>query len=405
MPGHVQMAASKPEQLSFSATITDVDDDTVALDETFFFAESGGQPADRGTLAGISVTDVQHNDDINYHRVEDVSEFAVGDTVDGEIDSAFRRYCTRAHTASHVVYGAANRELGDIGYGGFSIGESKVRIDLTSNETIDETTILRIERLANQAVWESRPVSWSEIPSNVAKRSDDVAFNVATEDGFAESEQVRIVEIEGWDRAACGGTHVENTAEIGPIHLFDRSNPGQGLTRVEFAVGTEAVDQIINMHQNVTRAANLLQTTPQSLPAAIQALKGEVDSKDNRIAALEGTILEQHIADFETVTTASTRWKVGIVPSMATDQHGTILRNAIGTQQADVIVSLSGQDRTTIAVYSNGQVSAKSVVDVVTRKMGGGGGGNETAAQGGGIPTDPDSVLDLIQDVIIHQFP
>ncbi|MFC6754924.1 alanyl-tRNA editing protein, partial [Halorubrum tibetense] len=242
-------APADPTVREFEATVERVDDREVVLDETYFYPASGGQPADRGTLGGVLLADVRDRDGEVVHVLADPPGFAVGDAVGGVVDDEFRTYCTRAHTASHVLYGAARRITDELGYAGFDVSPEKVRVDLTTAEPLDDADLVELERLSNRAVWESRPVSWETLPEAEARALDGIAFNDKTEEGaMSGHEDVRVVTVEGWDVAACGGTHVANTAEIGPIAALDRSNPGEGVTRVEFAVGPTAIDRTADVH-------------------------------------------------------------------------------------------------------------------------------------------------------------
>jgi alanyl-tRNA synthetase len=231
-------AAADPDITTFTATVERIDDRDVIVDETYFYPEGGGQPADRGVLAKTHVVDVQTVDGEIRHTLADDPEFGVGDIVTGAIDPDFRTYCMRAHTASHALYGAARRVCEDLDYGGFGIDTEKVRLDLETTTTVDDDVLVELERLVNRAVWDSLPVTWEERPREATLADDDVA--TTTTDVVADEEAIRVVEIEGWDTAVCGGTHVSNTREIGPVTVLDRSNPGEGLTRVEFAVGPTA---------------------------------------------------------------------------------------------------------------------------------------------------------------------
>jgi len=244
-------APAEPYTTRFGATVERIDGREVVLSETYFYAESGGQPADRGAIAGHDVVDVQYGDGGVVHTLAEAADLSPGETVTGRIDEQFRTYCMRAHTASHVLYGAGRRLLDDLGYGGFDISPEKVRVDFTTSTEIDDETLFELERLVNRAVWESRPVSWNTHPEEDALELDGIAFNTKTEEGIT-GETVRVVTVgengrgEGpWDRAACGGTHVENTREIGPVTVLERSNPGEGLTRVEFAVGEPGIERRI----------------------------------------------------------------------------------------------------------------------------------------------------------------
>lgn len=146
----------------------------------------------------------------------------------------------RAHTASHVLYGAGHRLFDDLGYGGFNIDEQKIRIDLVTPSSLDDATLVSLERLVNRAIWDSRNVVWKTIPRETAFARDDIAFNIDTNEGIGD-KTIRLVDIDGCDVAACGGTHVQNTREIGPVAVLNRSYPGKDVTRVEFAVGPAAI--------------------------------------------------------------------------------------------------------------------------------------------------------------------
>src|SRR6056297_404768 len=194
------LAPAEPTVREFDATVESVDGREVVLDETYFYPESGGQPADRGTLDGHLVDDVVERDGAVVHALDPDAEvgLAPGDEVTGLVDDAFRTYCARAHTASHVLYGAARRIAEDLGYAGFDISETKVRVDLTTAEPLDDDDLIELERLANRAVWDSLSVSWEALPEDEARALDGIAFNTKTEEGaMSGDEAVRVVTVGG----------------------------------------------------------------------------------------------------------------------------------------------------------------------------------------------------------------
>ncbi|MFW5935422.1 MAG: alanyl-tRNA editing protein, partial [Halolamina sp.] len=257
------LAPDNPETLSFDTTVAAVDGREVVLHETYFYPEGGGQPADRGVIDDLAVADVQKSSAGVAHTLAEEPEFETGDTVHCVVDAAFRTYCKRAHTASHVLFGAGRRVLDDVGYAGFDIGEETVRVDFTADTEITDARMVEMERLANRAVWDSLPVTWAYEDTRAARERDEVAFNTKTEEGaMADADEVRVVTVEGWDVAACGGTHVTNTQEIGPISVLERSNPGEGATRVEFAVGPTAIDAAADRHVAAREAAQTLDVAP-----------------------------------------------------------------------------------------------------------------------------------------------
>ena len=391
-------APANPEVREFTAEVVALDDRVVALDTTYFYAESGGQPADRGTINGLRVVDVQEDGDAVRHTLASSPDFEVGDTVSGMIDDDFRTYCMRAHTASHVLYGAGRRILEDLGYGGFDIAEDKVRVDFTTPTDIDDETLVELERLTNRAVWDSLDVRWEEVPTEEATAREDVAFNTKTEEGVMDdADTVRIVDIDGWDVAACGGTHVANTREIGPVTVLDRSNPGEGLTRVEFAVGPSGIDRGAERHHALRQTAAALETNVDDLAETAAAVRSERDDLQDRVRELEQAAVADAIDGFETVEKQGTAWRLGVLDGVDPNDAGEAAKEAV--DDAGVVGAVGGDERpyVVVAAGSESGVHAGDIVDAVTDQYGGGGGGGPPFAQGGGLDADPADVRDALR--------
>lgn len=391
------LAADDPSVTEFEATVEVVDGSTVVLDETYFYAESGGQPADRGLLGGHEVRDVQRVDGAVHHELASVADLTVGDTVSGTVDPQFRTYCRRAHTASHALYGAGRKLLDDLGYGGFDIGEEKVRIDFETTTDVDDETLVELERLTNRAVWEAREVTWRELPREEALADDDIAFNTKTEEGLTGQDTVRVVEIDGWDRAACGGTHVRNTRDIGPVTVLSRSNPGEGLTRVEFAVGPVGIDRRATEARAARAAATTLDTRPTELGEAVAELTERADTLEARVQDLRDQVIEARLSELEdaTVTREGHEWLAGSVPTDDANALADFAQRFV--EERAHVVALVGEQGDYLAVATDGSVEAGEVVDDVTAQFGGGGGGSPTVAQAGGLDADPADVVAFLR--------
>jgi alanyl-tRNA synthetase len=394
-------APDDPDVREFEATISRLDDGrAVVLDRTYFYAESGGQPADRGTLAGVPVTDVQADGDAVVHHLADPIDADTGETVLGVVDDDFRTYCARAHTASHLLYGAGRRLLEDLGYGGFGIDEEKVRVDFATATDIDDDTLVALERLTNRAVWDSRPVSWERVPVEEARARDDVAFNTKTEEGVMDNaDTVRLVDIAGWDVAACGGTHVSNTREIGPVSVLRRSNPGEGLTRVEFAVGPTAIEHRATLHRAALDASRALGTSAADLPDAVSDLRADRDALEAECAAYKSEVLDARLSTLRTVEANGDRRRVGTVTDFGPNEVGDAVQDRVG-DDADVVAVVGETDTpyVVVATTDDAGTDAGGVVDELTDRFGGGGGGGPTFAQGGGLDADPETVVDALRD-------
>jgi len=396
-------APADPEVREFEATVDGVErrsteGTAIVLDETYFYAESGGQPADRGTLAGVPVTDVQTDGSAVVHHLAEAADLAPGDRVVGVIDGDFRTYCMRAHTASHLLYGAGRRLLDDLGYGGFGIDAEKVRVDFATSTDIDDEVLVELERLTNRAVWDSRPVSWGEVPVDEARGREDVAFNTKTEEGVMDdADTVRLVDIEGWDVAACGGTHVSNTREIGPVEVLDRSNPGEGLTRVEFAVGPPAIDRRASVRRAALGAARDLGTSVDGLDDAVADLQAERDDLEADLRAYKSEVLGAHLTSLPTTERNGAVWKVGTVTGFGPNEVGEAAQERVG-DDTDVIAAVGEGPAPYVVVATGGQVNAGDLVADLTDEFGGGGGGGPTFAQGGGLDADPETVVAALRD-------
>ena len=380
------LAPDDPETLAFDATVDSGGSDVV-LSKTYFYPEGGGQPADRGTVGGLDVLDVRETDGEVVHTVDGSLE--ADRAVECAVDPQFRRYCRRAHTASHALYGAGRRLLDDLGYGGFGIGEEKVRVDFTTSTDIDDGTLLELERLVNRCVWESREVTWERLPREEALDREDVAFNTKTEEGIT-GETVRVVDIDGWDVAACGGTHVRNTRDIGPVTVLERSNPGEGLTRVEFAVGPAGIDRRIAEKGAALAAAGTLGTGVGSLPEETERLQSRLSDLAAERDELRDRLLDDAVAEVtdDAFERGERRWAAGVVEADA-----NVLAERVRDRPDDVdvlvLVSPGGQ----LAVGTDGDPEAGDVVDELTGEFGGGGGGSPTVAQAGGLGADGEAVV------------
>lgn len=291
-----QRAASEPYTTRFETEVTSIEGRTVWLERSYFYGASGGQPADRGRIGDVEVTDVRLADGEQVHVLAEEPSFRTGQRLLCSIDWSFRMYCMRAHTAGHVLYGAGRRLLEDPRYAGLEIGEERVRVDLETETPIDDETLLELDTLVNRAVWESRPVSWETVPVADAREREEIAFGDATEDSALEKGRVRVVTIEEendggsttlmpgrgaasdpLDVAACGGTHVRNTREIGPVTILGCSRPADGLARIELAVGPQAIAHRETEKRIAFETQRALGTTLESVDDELSRLRDERD--------------------------------------------------------------------------------------------------------------------------------
>ena len=402
-----QRAAAEPYATRFETQVTAVDGRRVWLESTHFFAESGGQPADCGTVGDVPVRHVEISDGDHVHVLAEEPSFREGNRVLCSIDWAFRMYCMRAHTASHVLYGAARRTFDDVAYAGLEIDEGAVRVDLETTDEVDDETLVTLDERVNRAVWESRPVSWESMPLADAREADEIVVSDRTEQSAYSKGRVRVVTIgdvdeggtnainvasEPWDVAACGGTHVRNTREIGPVTVLGRSTPEPGLVGVELAVGPRAIERR-ETEKRVTFAASRQLGVPLAEASGeLSRLEAERAQLADSVNTLQRELVKTRLESADRFEREGRSWVATTAEVVDSNEAGEVAAELAG-ELADVIV-IAGEEESPFAVVAAGDdADAEAILRGLTDQFGGGGAGSPKLAWGGDFDVDPDEVV------------
>ena len=227
----------------FSATVLSCENAVAVLDKTAFFPEGGGQTSDTGYIDGVKVNDVQIKDGVIYHYLE--SDIEVGKTVECKLlwDERFRKM--QNHSGEHIISGIVHSLYGFDNVG-FHLSKAEMTMDFDGVLTRED--LLKIEKLANAAVWQNVKFNcyYPESLENLEYRSK-----------LDLTEDVRIVEIEGYDRCACCAPHVNTSAEIGVIKILDFCKLRGGV-RLFVKCGSDALDDYNCRYQNDLKISSLL---------------------------------------------------------------------------------------------------------------------------------------------------
>ncbi len=265
---------------AFTATVTDVSDDgrRVYLDRTAFYPTSGGQPHDIGALGDVPVIDVVDEDERIAHIVESVGTLSVGSTVHGTVDVTRRFDFMQQHTGQHLLSALFNDHFG---WPTVSVhfGDVSCTIDVQGGD-VDVEFLREAEARANAIVFENGTVSVS---------FEDAATATGLRKPSDRSGELRIVTIEGIDRSACGGTHVQRTGAIGSIALR-RAERTKGNTRIEFLAGMRVVRQARADAALVTQASRLFAAAPDDLPVLIEKQQQRVQELERETRRLAGEL-------------------------------------------------------------------------------------------------------------------
>ncbi|WP_247729406.1 DHHA1 domain-containing protein [Halovivax limisalsi] len=402
-----QRAAAEPYGTRFESTVAAVDGRRVWLETTHFFAASAGQPADQGTIGDVPVADVRFEDGEVVHVLSDEPRFRAGNSVLCSIDWETRMYCMRAHTACHVCYGAARRVLNDVAYAGVEIGAERARVDVETNDAVDDDALVELDELLNQVVWESRSVSWDSIPVAEARETDDIAISEATDDGAFEKGRVRVVTIgdadsggantinaasDTWDAAACAGTHVRNTREIGPVTILGATQPRPGRVGVELAVGPRAIDRRATEKRVTFAASRQLGVPLGEATGELSRLETERAELADSVDTLQRELVRTRIEGAEAFERDGRTWVATTAGGVDADEAGEVARETAG-EVADVVV-VAGEEESPFAVVAAGEdADAAAILRALTEEFGGGGGGSPELAWGGDFDVEPEEVV------------
>jgi len=381
-----------PYTVSFEAHVVHVDGPFVVLDRTYFYPTGGGQLADRGHLGELAVVDVARRGPHVLHRLEREAPCRVGERVRGRIDPHRRTQLMQHHTATHLLNGALREVLGPhVWQAGAYKGPELARIDVTHYRPISKEELRRIDRRVNQVVREDRPVkSYFEIRSEAERRFGFTLY----QGGAVPGKDLRIVEVEGFDVEACGGTHCTHTSEVGAIALLDVERIQDGVVRLSYVSGERALE-LREEHEEILReAARRLGVPVAKLPDGIDRLLGEVEesrrsARDRRKEDL-GALAERLLAD--PARTEHAGPVTIIAAAVDLDRAGMMELSRLLSRAEDRVTILTSEreGKGTLFVGSTASgVSAIALVEAARSAFGGRGGGNPAAATAVGEPGRP----------------
>ncbi|MFZ1756741.1 MAG: DHHA1 domain-containing protein [Caldilineaceae bacterium] len=390
---------------SFTARVTErtaVDGHpAVRLDRSAFYPTSGGQAHDTGTLNGVAVVDVRVADDggVLHLLAAPLGEDAGGEAgeVTGVVDWPRRFDHMQQHSGQHLLSQAFDRLLG-LETVSVHFGDELCTIDLVG-ETLAADGLAAVERHANEIVWENRPIRAYEV-------TDAQLASIPLRRAPKVTGQIRIVEIDGYDWSACGGTHVASTGSIGPIALLrverSKSSPlassGQR-SRVYFICGARAVEDSRWRRQLLGDAAAVLDTAVEEVPALLAARQARMKEQDRLLRALQEELLgyraQTLLAEAEAVG------RVRLVAQVMADLDPAGLKSlAAGLVANPGVVALlacdvEGKGTALFARSADVELHAGQLLRTILPRFGGGGGGRPDFAQGGGV--EGEKVEELIE--------
>ncbi|MDR1033966.1 MAG: alanine--tRNA ligase [Bifidobacteriaceae bacterium] len=385
----------------------------LVLNETPFYAESGGQLADHGTIvfdsgAILDVYDVQKPVAgliVHKARLTD-GLLSLDETGVASVDLDRRDAIARAHTSTHMIHKALQEEFGsDATQAGSENSPNRSRFDFHINGSVSKNAIDDIESRVNEKIRENLPVTDRIMGLNAAKDLGAMALF-----GEKYGDEVRVVTIgeEGWSRELCVGTHVKRVGDIGMITLLAESALGSGVRRIESLVSKGAVDHQARQRALVSQLTGMLGVPDSQIESRVQQMMSKLKDQQKTLEKLQKETLMHSLADIvktqkKAGNTMLAMHNAGELPADALRFAAQEVKNRLGNDNATV-TAIAGESngKPVIAIALNDKaiangLSAGQLVKNASKTLGGGGGGKADFAQGGG--TDVAKLSDAFREI------
>jgi alanyl-tRNA synthetase len=370
----------------------------VLLDETSFYAESGGQDSDSGFITGdglsLEVLDVQKpvKGLVSHSVVVKRGSVAVGSKVSTEVSPDWRLGAAQAHSATHVVHAALRQVLGPQALQSGSYNKpGYMRLDFSWSESLSQATRTEIEEVTNLAIRQDLAVSAQFMSVKEAKDFGAVALFGETYD-----ESVRVIQIGGpWSRELCGGTHVSRSSQVGLVSIIGEASVGSGSRRLEAYVGFEAFQALAAERALVASLTESLKVPREQLAEKIQTTVDELRAAQRKLASLSMEQLKNKLPELAQSAKQIGGSKVVIENIGAVDSADQVrelasaLRDKLESDSAVAAIAGISGDKIILIVATTKKareagISSGNLVKVASASLGGGGGGKDDIAQGGG---------------------
>ena len=387
----------------------------LVLDCTPFYAEMGGQVADNGVIetdgALFQVTDVQKDKagKFLHHGVMHSGRLQVEQTVTARIDTDRRKAIMRAHSATHLLQAALREVLGDhVHQAGSLVEPDRLRFDLTHFSAITPEELERVNEIVGDWILDGMDVTVSEMSMAQAKASGATAL-------FSEKygDVVRVVNMGGKSVELCGGTHVDNTAKIGPFRITGESSVASGVRRVEAITGKAYLREMEAVNRRMYAAAEVLHAKPADLIAKAKGFTAELKEARQNVERMKEKILysdvdrflyaSKNIGGIKVITTTRTDLEAGDLRKLGDflrdKDPDTVAVLATATESKVTFVAVCGKNAVARGIRAGDLVRAVSAV------TGGKGGGKPDSAMGGGSEVlKIDDALAIVDDFVAEKL-
>ncbi|EBN7779076.1 alanine--tRNA ligase [Salmonella enterica] len=364
----------------------------VVLDQTPFYAESGGQVGDKGELKGVgftfAVNDTQkYGQAIGHLGKLSAGALKVGDVVQADVDEARRARIRLNHSATHLMHAALRQVLGaHVAQKGSLVSDKVLRFDFSHNEAMKPSEIREVEDLVNAQIRRNLPIETHIMELEAAKAKGAMALF-----GEKYDERVRVLSMGDFSTELCGGTHATRTGDIGLFRIISESGTAAGVRRIEAVTGEGAMATVHAQSDRLNDIAHLLKGDSQNLGDKVRAvlersrqLEKELQQLKDQAAAQESANLSSKAVDLNGVKLLVSEL-AGVEPKMLRTMVDD-LKNQLGSTVIVLATVVEGKVSLIAGVSKDvtGRVKAGELIGMVAQQVGGKGGGRPDMAQAGG---------------------
>jgi len=388
------------------------DDGVIILDTTPFYAESGGQVGDKGTITigesrfAVSDTKKTANGQYLHFGTVEMGGIGKGDTVSADVDKTLRYATMRNHTAAHLLQAALRKVLGDhVHQAGSYVDSEHCRFDFSHFEAVTAEQLAEVESIVNTNIFDAIPVTMTEMPIEEARKLGAMALF-----GEKYGNVVRVVEAKGVSIEFCGGTHIDNTSRLGLFHIVSENSVAAGVRRIEAVTGSGVLSLLGNYKAVTDTAAHMLKVAkPDELSTKIKAMQSEIKQLEK-----ENSDLNAKLAASQTGDIMSDAEQVGGVrvahavlkgvPADSLRSMGDDIKSG-NDDAVCLIASVNGDSASILCVCGKAAVAAGANAGKIVREVsaltGGKGGGRPDSAMAGvGDVSKLESALNSCADIV-----
>ncbi|MFH2057022.1 MAG: alanine--tRNA ligase-related protein, partial [bacterium] len=361
----------------------------VVLDKTPFYAESGGQIGDTGKInldaRELKVVDTKKVGDSAVHLVDKYEGNPAslkGEAVEASVDGTRQKHTQRNHTATHLLHKALRTVLGEhVQQAGSLVAPDRLRFDFSHFRQVTDAEVQEIERLVNEQILADKKVSWREMPIEEAKKTGAMMLF-----GEKYGDQVRLVEVEGYSKELCGGTHVQRTGEIGLFVIVSESAIAAGMRRIEAFTGAGALEYLNQRRATVDQIVQTLKIKPEDLVDRVEGLLAETKTLRKEVEKKQAQAATSNVAELFDNASEINGVKVVFSKFVSRDELNSYADYTKPLDSAAIGVFYNDENQyavTTSGVAIKLGFSAKEIIAHLNKETGGRGGGRDYFTQGG----------------------